>query len=322
MEYRKFGKTDVVVSRIGLGAHMFPLAAADWHGYHGKGIRQDVDYKERRRLVERALELGVVLYDCDFDFEKDLMGRIVEDLNVRDRVSLASWVDYRPETAAEVDWGQFDRAFDRVLQLLRCEYLDILNWRFGRGFAHTSFAEDFRGHTEGLKSAGKLRATAFYTGDGSDELILEAAATASSDALFRGFGLLNPQVRERVLPLAAAKDLGFLAFIPFQKGWFFECATEAGLMGDGGDEIAQLGLKWVLQHPEVNAVLVGVSTEAELETNCGAAVDEPLCDSEIETLMTLTYTRAYDRFIDSMRKENPAILRDWREVGAVSRGIG
>jgi hypothetical protein len=48
MEYRNFGKTSVVVSRIGLGSRMFPLKDPRWDGYHGKGIREDVIYEEKR----------------------------------------------------------------------------------------------------------------------------------------------------------------------------------------------------------------------------------------------------------------------------------
>jgi aryl-alcohol dehydrogenase-like predicted oxidoreductase len=316
MEYCNFGKTEVVVSRIGLGSHMFPLRNPRWDGYHGKGIREDVDYDEKRRAFERALELGVVLFDCDCEFEKELVGRIATDLGVRRDVVLAAWIDYRPERPADVDWLRFTRAFDELLNLLQTDYLDILNWRLGDGFAMPTCSDEFHRQIEALKAAGKLRATAFYTGDGSDELICSVAQSGACDALFRGFGLLNPQVRERVLPLIEERGLGVLGFIPFQKGWFFECAKEAGLMEEGGAEIARLGLKWVLEHEAVSSTLVGVSTIAELEANCAAADGKALSAEERERLMRLVDTKAYGRFIDLMSEQNPQVLRDWREGAA------
>lgn len=313
MEYCHFGSTDIVVSRMGLGSHMFPLRNPRWDGYHGKGIREDVDYAEKYRVFERALELGVVLFDCDFAFEKELVGRVVADLGVRDNVVLASWVDYRPEEPETVDWKHFINAFDQLLNTLKTDHLDILNWRLAFGFDTPAFASDFREQTDRLKAAGKLRATAFYTGDGSDELICSAARSGACDALFRGFGFLNPQARERVLPLVVEHNLGFLGFIPFQKGWFFECAAEAGLMGDQGVAIARLGLKWVLEYSSLSSMLVGVSTLAELEANCAAIDGLPLSEEEQALLMRLVKTTAYGRFVDLMDNENPHVLHDWRQ---------
>jgi aryl-alcohol dehydrogenase-like predicted oxidoreductase len=312
MEYSRFGTSEVEISRIGLGSHMFPLGAAHWDGYHGKGIREDVGYGEKRAVFERALELGVTLFDCDFDFEKELVGRIVADLGARDQVVLASWVDYRPERPEDVDWQHFQRAFDKLLTALQVERLDILNWRFGIGFDVPAFTDAFRRQTDEIKAAGKLRATAFYTGDGSDELICAAAESGACDALFRGFGFLNPQVGERVLPLAVERGLGFLGFIPFQKGWFFECAREAGLMEDGGADIARIGLKWVLKHAGISSTLVGVSTIGELEANCAAADGRVLQLEERECLMRLVQTECYGRFIELFSEQNPHVLRDWR----------
>ena len=312
MEYRNFGQTDVLVSRIGLGSHMFPLENPRWDGYYGKGIREDVEYREKQRVFTRALELGVTLFDCDFEFEKKLVAHIVADLGIRDEVVLASWVDYRPEQCEVVDWVQFRRAFDDLLALLQTDRLDILNWRCGEGFAVPAFTTAFAHEIAALKAAGKLRAVAFYTGDGSDELICAAAESGACDAVFRGFGLLNPQPRERVLPLVAVRQLGFLGFVPFQKGWLFECAREAGL-----EDAARLGLKWVLDHEPVSATLVGVSTLAELEANCAAADGIPLSAEERGRLMSLTETEAYGRYIDLMSEQNPHALRDWRQVAAV-----
>ena len=312
MRYRDFGMTEVVVSEIGLGSHMFPLENPRWDGYHGKGIRVDVAYAERRFLVERALELGVTLFDCDFKFEKELLGRIFHDLKKRDQVVLAGVIDYRPEGYAHLDWRDFDRAFEAVLKQLQTDYLDILDLRMSEALADSPFPEEFSKHTTRMKEAGKLRAVSIYTGDGSDELILQVARTGCCDALFRGFGFLNPHVRQHVLPRAEELNLGFLGFIPFQKGWFFRCAREAGLLHDGGAEMARLGLKWVLAHPRVSSVLVGVSTLAELEVNCTATDEIELAADDHQKLQKLTRTKAYERFLALMNEQNPAVVYDWR----------
>ena len=312
MKYRSLGDTGVVVSELGLGSHMFPLANPRWDGYHGKGIREDVSYAERRPVVERALELGITLFDCDFPFEKELLGQILRDLGARDQVVLAGWIDYRPESYAEVDWGRFDRALEQVLGLLQTECLDILDWRMSASLLESGFPAEFREHAEGLKAAGKIRATSCSTGDGSDELIRRTAETRCCDALYRGFGFLNPGARERVLPLARDLHLGFMGFIPFQKGWFFECAREAGLMADGGARIAAAGLRWVLSHAPISGVLVGVSTRDELEANCAAVAGGPLEEEDRQMLRALTETETYDRFLALMAGQNPHILHDWR----------
>ena len=312
MHYRSFGTTGLEISEIGLGSHMFPLAAPRWDGYHGKGIREEVGYAERRPIVERALDLGITLFDCDFPFEKELLGRILRDLGARDRVVLAGWIDYRPEAYAEVDWGRFDRALDEVLGLLQTDCLDILDWRMSLPLLESPFPTEFREHTERLKARGKIRATSCYTGDGSDELICRTAQTGCCDALYRGFGFLNPAARARVLPLARDLHLGFMGFIPFQKGWFFRCAEEAGLMADRGRQIAGAGLRWVLSHGQVSGVLVGVSNLAELEANGAAVAGRSLDEQDKQLLRALTRTEAYDRFLGLMSEQNSHILHDWR----------
>ncbi len=91
MQYRNLGRTGIKVSVVGLGGHEFhpdsrvagfgdnkDLAVTPGHIFPGFGG------ENRLRIVETALEAGVNLFDLTIDSEKEAMGRILREVDVKD----------------------------------------------------------------------------------------------------------------------------------------------------------------------------------------------------------------------------------------------
>ena len=83
---QKLGETGVTVSRLGLGGHTFAPR------YGGE------DRAERRELldiVSTALEEGIDVFDVTADEERQTLGEIVRELDVRNRAFPACWMSKR-----------------------------------------------------------------------------------------------------------------------------------------------------------------------------------------------------------------------------------
>ena len=80
---RKLGETGVTVSRLGLGGHTFMPR----YGGEGRAER-----RELLDMVSTALEEGIDVFDVTIDEERQTLGEIVRELDVRDRAFLACWM--------------------------------------------------------------------------------------------------------------------------------------------------------------------------------------------------------------------------------------
>lgn len=320
MRCRPLGQTGLWLSEIGLGVHTFPAGDGAWYeGHYGKRIRTDVSEAERRAILEAALAGGINLVagegGADLAFETRLTGRLLKAMGARKQVHLVAASDFRPGAYAEARWADLDRHVEALLRDLETEVLDILEVRIAPALVESPFFREFAREAGRLKAAGVIRATAAYTGDDPDDAILGAIASGAFDAVCRPLGFLNPAAARRVLPAAREAGLGFIAFVPFQKGWLFACAREVGLMEDGGAAVARAALRWALGHPGVSSVLVGVSSPRELDADAGATDTGSLAAEERELLWRLVQTRCYAGYLERVRAANPHAVVDWRQAG-------
>ncbi len=325
MTRRPLGQTGLKISPLALGANVFPAGGGGWYeSYYGRKVREDVADAERRRLIEVALDLGVNLVLTETPPDVAQLGRLIRQngSGLRDRVNLLGLLlDWRPETAAAADGAAFRAELDQLLEVLGTDRLEILNIRLGAaGLLTADFIQMVEHLANDLKLKDKISALSFYSHDRGDEVMLAGVKSGPFDVAYWNFGFLNPLAAWRVLPAAVARGMGFVAFVPFQKGWLFECAREAGL-GDRLDQVAGAGLRWVLAHPGVSSVAVGVADVAQLEDNA-RAVSENFSRDDEDLLKRLTRTEAYEKFLNIVKHDNPALYFDWRERDSVLPAAG
>ena len=168
MLYRRFGRTDEMVSAIGMG------------GFHlGKSALTDA---EATRLVHEGVDRGITFMDNCWDYNKGRselrMGVALDQGGYRDRVFLMSKMDgrTRKEAADQIDTSLKRLRTDRIDLVQHHEILrfDDPDRVFAEGGAMEAFVE--------AKQAGKLRYIGF-TGHKDPRIHLQMLAVAAE----RGF---------------------------------------------------------------------------------------------------------------------------------------
>ena len=155
MEYRKLGNSELNVSRICLGCMGFGDAGNGQHSW-------TVDETETRKIVKRALELGINFFDTAIVYQKgsseQYLGRALRDFAKREDVVVAT--KFTPRTEDEIAQdisGQqhIENYLNQSLQNLEMDFVDLYiyhMWDY-----HTPMEEVMEGlHT--AVTSGKARA--------------------------------------------------------------------------------------------------------------------------------------------------------------------
>ena len=180
MLYRRFGRTDEMISAIGMG------------GFHlGKNALSDA---EAVRLVHAGIDRGITFIDNCWDYNQGRselrVGVALDQGGYRDRVFLMSKMDGRTKAEAA-------RQIDTSLQRMRTDRIDLVQHHeilrfddpdriFAEGGAMEAFVE--------AKQAGKLRYIGF-TGHKDPRIHLQMLAVAAE----RGFHFDSVQMPLNVM---------------------------------------------------------------------------------------------------------------------------
>ncbi len=280
MEARALGTTGLTVSAVGLGA-----------GHLGAPGQLEADVA---RLVHRALDLGVTLFDTarGYGLSEERLGRALA--GHRHRAVLSTKVGYGIPGVPDWTGPAVAAGVDEALRRLGTGHLELVH-------LHSCPLEvlrrdDVLGALEGAVRAGKVRVAA-YSGEGA------ALAFAAAHGPFGSVQLSINVCDQRSLagPVAEAsrRGLGVLAKRPLANapwrfaerpvGHYAEVYWER-LQALGLDPRAH-GLGWeelfarfAAFAPGVSSILVGTSSVAHLEDALTAVARGPL-PLELETAL-------------------------------------
>jgi voltage-dependent potassium channel beta subunit len=297
MEYRRLGHAGVKVSALGFGT---------WLNFGGH-----LGDREAGSLVRRALERGVNLIDtadvyADGKAEEQL-GRVLEGVG-RESYVLATKAFF-PIGPGPNDRGLSRKhvmeSAHASLRRLRTDHLDL--YQCHRHDPETPVEETVRAFAD-LIAQGKVHywGVSLWSAMQIEEAVavakeLGAPAPVSNQP---PYSLLNREIEAEVVPACKRYGLGILPFSPLAQGvltgkyldgsrpsssraadprrnqymqrYLTDDATKRvarlrELARAAGMPTARLALAWVLKNPVVSSVLVGVTTEAQLEENLAAA---------------------------------------------------
>ncbi len=284
------GKTGLLVSELSLGA---AFVTGDRDGFDGA-----------LPIVRRALEFGMNLADTSADYgdSEKALGYALHEIGLPCIVS----TKLGPRTGEPFDpknKGCLRRTFERSLQLLRRDHIDILMIhepdRPGE-FDWYNDGKRFEGPVvevlQELKQEGLIK----YTGLGGTTAypMAHIMATGQYDVVLTAFNS-SPLWREAmisVLPEARRQNMGVLLGSPTQQGWLsrrYDEAIDCGaiflsparraqikafyaLCADCQIELPVFCLRWALGVPGVSSVLTGPRTMSQLEQNIQAVEEGPL----------------------------------------------
>ncbi|HEX2565350.1 MAG TPA: aldo/keto reductase [Burkholderiales bacterium] len=203
-------------------------------------------------------------------------GDLVAELGVRERLFIATkvWTSGRAEGVK-----QMEDSF-RKLRVARMDLMQIHNLL--DIVTHTKTLQDW-------KEKGRVRYIGITHYSASAHAEVERwLRSGAYDFVQINYSLAEPQAEERLLPLAAEKNIAVLINRPFAEGALFRkvrgkplpaWAPEIGVQSWG-----QYFLKWIVSHPAVTCAIPATAKPEHMLDNLGAARG-PLPDETLRRRM-------------------------------------
>lgn len=194
MEYVRLGKSNLMISRVALGAMSLNKAA---------------DEEKAAELVRNAYNQGINFFDTSRntpDCEK-LLGDALGD--IRSSVMIAS------KTSAQ-SGAELLSDFDSSLNAMHTDTIDLYQYET-EGFVPEENARDgIFSALKSLKDAGKIKAIGLATTD------IDAAEKAITSGLYDTlqfpFSMISPDETRQLVQLCLENDVGFIAMQPLCGG--------------------------------------------------------------------------------------------------------
>jgi aryl-alcohol dehydrogenase-like predicted oxidoreductase len=257
MEMRTFGKTKMQVAPLGFGGAEigFEKASQDTAG----------------KLLNEALDAGLNVVDtaeCYMDSE-ELIGRAVAHRR-KDYVLFTKTGHPSGWDTEKWDRASIKSTLERSLKRMKTDHVDLLQLHScAKSYLEQGECIDA---LEELKKEGKTR---FIGYSGDSDTALYAVQTGRFDALQISVSIVDQEGIERILPLAAEKQMGVIAKRPLGNvAWAHDKKPENAYHVEywerfrhldydflGGDRAAAIrkALLFTLSAPAVHTAIVGTS---------------------------------------------------------------
>ena len=313
MEYVKFGRTGLKVSRLCLGCMSYGTSA--WRPWV-------LDEAQSYRCFQTAFELGFNFFDTADMYSRgvseEVTGRAVREYSSRDQTIIATKA-YYPTGDGPNDRGLsrkhlFD-AIDSSLRRLGTDYIDL--FQIHRWDSETPIEETLRA-LDDIVSSGKARyvgASSCYSWQFAQALAMaDQRGWARFDSMQNHYNLVYREEEREMIPLCRAEEIAIIPWSPLARGLLarpqqqsatvdtlrsktddlaqkfytqssdFEIAARCHQVAERrGIASAQIALAWLLCQPGVTAPIVGATQPGQIEEMAGA-LDVQLDETECKFL--------------------------------------
>jgi len=313
MEYVKFGRTGMGVSRLCIGCMTYGVADRGTHPW-------TLDEETSRPLIKQALDLGINFFDTANVYSdgtsEEIVGRALKDFVRRDDVVLATKVNSRMRpgpNGAGLSRKAIFAEIDNSLKRLGIDFVDL--YQIHRWDPTVPIEETMEALHDVVK-AGKAR----YIG-GSNMYAWQFAKAIYTSRLHGWtefismqdhINLINREEEREMLPLCIDQGIAVMPWSPLARGRLTRPWNEGssrqetdeygktlyndfpdsdravieavGKVAAGrGVPRAKVALAWLLQKKGVTSPIVGASKPEHL-TDAVAALSLKLSDDEIKML--------------------------------------
>ncbi len=300
MEYRKLGRTEMIVSEIGFGA--WAIGGDAWG---------PVEDATSIAAMERALDVGVNFIDTADVYgagrSEQLVARVLKGRRGQVIVSTkGGLMGHHRDPKGEPVYDRPEKvieACEASLRRLETDYIDVY-------FCHIWWdkpeeTEAFMRAFETLKRDGKVRATGVSTD--SLDYVKHFNREGGVDVVQLDYSILNRKAEKEILPYCQEHNIGVVVRGPLRMGvltgkftsetqfpegdirknwpnedWFkdsLEKVEQLRALERDDQSLAQLALRFVLSHPAVSAAIPGAKTREQAEANVAASI-RPLLSGE------------------------------------------
>jgi aryl-alcohol dehydrogenase-like predicted oxidoreductase len=316
MNYVKFGKTGLGVSRLCIGCMTYGIPDRGSHPW-------TLDEENSRPLIKQAIELGINFFDTANVYSdgtsEEILGRALKDFVRRDDVLIATKVNSRVRpgpNGAGLSRKAIFSELDKSLRRLGTDFVDL--YQIHRWDPTVPIEETLEALHDVVK-AGKVRyigASSMYAWQFSKALYTSRLhGWTEFISMQNHLNLLNREEEREMLPLCADQGVAVMPWSPLARGRLTRAWDESSsrqetdefgkklytqfpdsdrLIVDQVNAIAtargvpraQVALAWLLQKTGVTSPIVGASKPAHL-TDAVAALSLKLTAEEIASLEKL-----------------------------------
>jgi len=279
MKYRRLGRTNFMISEIGLGN-----ASGSLSRQLGKFLF-DKWLMERGEVINKLLDLGGNFTSTSTSYHNtvELLGKATK--NRRDEIYYA--------IGASGSREQLRKRFEEALKNLNTDVIDL-------GFLHGGGDEEEFETIHKLKAEGKIR----FVGQSCHNPRMHEWAIKNDylDWLHIPYNRLSmikqgsadiPGV-ERVIKLAKERDVGVIVIKPLTGNFIPYWAKQTAepeiqeimkrLRDYGPQNLYQAMLRWILQNPDVSACAVGMDTVQQVVEDVEAVTSREITSVQKELL--------------------------------------
>jgi aryl-alcohol dehydrogenase-like predicted oxidoreductase len=282
MEYRRCGKTGLMVSAVCLGGHWKRIAEilgkTTGQGWLGDNLNDPNFQKNRASVVSRCIEHGVNYTDaCTGEevmaYSKALKGR-------REKMYLGySWYQHEARFAPWCNFEKLKEGFDAGLKQAGLDYVDL--WRLTcneQSGRHTEAEmEAVAKALEWAKKSGRARFTGISSHDQPHIKAMIQKYPGQLEVICTPFTPRTKPAEDQHGLYAAMKelDVGWFGIKPFGSNSLFKGDSIPGNEHEKADnETARLAIRKILSNRIITAPIPGLITPAQAD-NAMAAVKEP-----------------------------------------------
>ena len=313
MEYVKFGRTGLEVSRLCLGCMTYGTPERGFHEW-------TLGETAARPLIKQAVDAGINFFDTANVYSdgtsEEIVGRALKDFTRRDEVVIATKVHGRMHpgpNGAGLSRKAILHEIDNSLRRLGTDYVDL--YQIHRFDPAVPMEETLEALHDVVK-AGKARyigASSMYAWQFATMLQLaERHGWTRFVSMQNYVNLLYREEEREMLPLCAAEGIAVIPWSPLARGrltrpWATATTrsetdgfgrtlyagtedadrtvveTVAAVARERGIPPAQVALAWLLSKPVITAPIVGASKPGHLD-DAVAALSVKLTAEEIARL--------------------------------------
>jgi L-galactose dehydrogenase len=309
MERRRFGRTGLQVSVVGLGTG----------GPSQLGQTSGVPESEAHRVVRRALDLGINLMDTAAQYRESeaILGRALAGVP-RDRYVMCTKFNPVAERGAPPPGtpkaaGELAASLERSLRRLQTDYVDVFQLHGVHPSDYPMVRDRFIPEMKRLQEQGKIRflgITSAFPGDDPLEMLGLALADDLWDTIMVGYNLLTLTAEAHVLPEAQRRDVGVLIMCAVRRaiarperltalirelkergelapGAVSDDGPLDWLVHDDVPSVTAAAYRYVAGHPAVSCVLTGTANLHHLEENVRDILAGPLPAADRQRVQSL-----------------------------------
>jgi uncharacterized protein len=266
MQYVKFPKSDIKVSRFGMGCMRFPKKKTS----SNKSI---IDEEESIKMIEYAVENGVNYFDTAYVYagSEVLTGKALRG-GLREKIFLATKSPLSFGIGNSIEKPEdFDVYLNEQLHRLRTEYIDFyLLHGLNKNTWEKVKKLNLLGKLDAAKKEGKIVCKAFSFHD-DIKLFKEIIDSYNWDMCQIQLNFLEQDFQAGVegLQYAASKNIGVVIMEPLIGGFLGANVPKDIIKTWDSSGIkrspVEWAFRWLANFPQVTTILSGVSSMAQLE---------------------------------------------------------